>query len=111
MNSPLPVIEQAHRYLGLSWRDIAQAIEADESSLDGWPDDVMPSPAILARLEAVGGLISEMQSTFADEQAARDWLHKPLPAIGHQPPLDLVIQGRAQVLTDMLCAMNSGMSS
>jgi putative toxin-antitoxin system antitoxin component (TIGR02293 family) len=106
----LPGIDQAREYLGLTLKQIAQAVKADESTLHRWRSGVSPSPVFLARLEALDELAKEMRSTFRSREAAREWLQRPVPALEDRRPLDLILAGKAEVLTGMLYALNSGMS-
>lgn len=106
----LPGIEQAQEYLGLTLKQIAQAVHADESTLHRWRSGVVPSPVFMARLEALDELAREMRNTFRGDQEAREWLRRPLPALGDARPIDVVVAGKAEKLTGMLYALNSGMS-
>jgi transcriptional regulator with XRE-family HTH domain len=113
MHAPLgilPGIDQARDYLGLTLKQIAQAVKADESTLHRWRSGVTPSPVFLARLEALDDLVKEMRSTFRDIEVAREWLDRRIPALDDLRPLDLILAGKAEVLTGMLYALNSGMS-
>jgi uncharacterized protein (DUF2384 family) len=113
MHAPLgilPGIDQARDYLGLTLKQIAQAVKADESTLHRWRSGVTPSPVFLARLEALDDLVKEMRSTFRDIEVAREWLDRRIPALDDRRPLDLILAGKAEVLTGMLYALNSGMS-
>lgn len=105
----LPGIANAQT-LGLTLTQIAQAVQADELSLDKWLSGISPGPNYRARLAALDDLVNEMNATFRTREAAREWLHRPLPSRGGQCPLDLILDGKAEVLVGMLYAMNSGMS-
>jgi transcriptional regulator with XRE-family HTH domain len=110
-SSTLPGVAEAKEYLGLSLKQIAQAVQADESTLHRWlSGPVTPSPVFLARLEAVEVLVKEMRRTFREEARARQWLSQSLPALDGKTPIELVLEGRSEVLTGMLYALNSGMS-
>lgn len=106
----LPGIEQAQEYLGLTLKEVARAVHADESTLHRWRSGVMPSPVFLDRLEALDDLAKELRATFQEPGAAREWLSRPLDSIGGRRPLDLILEGRAEKLTGMLYALNSGMT-
>lgn len=108
--STLPGIDQAQAELGLTLKQVAQAVHADESTLHRWRSGVTPSPVFLARLDALDDLVAEMRVTFRDKEAARAWLHRQLPSKG-QTPFELIVEGKAEVLTGMLYALNSGMSA
>lgn len=107
----LPGIFEAKGYLGLSLKQIAQAVQADESTLHRWLSGmVTPSPVFLARLEALEVLGKEMRRTFRDEATPRARLGRSLPALEGKTPISLVLEDRSEVLTGMLYALNSGMS-
>ena len=106
----LPGIERARSTLGLTLKQVAQAVHADESTLHRWRAGTQPTPVFLARLEALDELAREIQATFRDEDAARAWLVRPLPVLRDRRPLDLVLEGRAETSTGMLYALNSGTS-
>ncbi|CAN5686380.1 MAG: DUF2384 domain-containing protein [Gemmatimonadota bacterium] len=106
----LPGIEEAQQLMGLTLKQIAQAVNADESTLHRWRSGVMmPSPVFLARLEALDELAREMRSAFRNEEYARQWLLREIPSLKGRRPIDLILEGRAETLTGMLYALNSGM--
>lgn len=106
----LPGIAEARSYMGLTLKQIARAVHADESTLHRWRSGVMPSPVFLARLEALDELAGEMRSTFRDDRTAHEWLESSIPALDGRRPIDLILEGEAEKLTGMLYALNSGMS-
>lgn len=106
----LPGIESGTQYLGLTLKQVAQAVKADESTLHRWRSGVAPSPVFLSRLEALDELVGEMQQTFRDSEAARRWLTRPVPGLDGQAPLQVILHGGAEKLTGVLLALNTGMS-
>lgn len=106
----LPGIELAQEYLGFTLKEVAQAVRADESTLHRWRSGVTPTPVFLARLEALDDLVKEMRATFAMDAQGRTWLERPIGKLEGRRPLDLILEGRAEVITGMLYALNSGMS-
>lgn len=103
-------IEDAHEYLGLSYQKLAEALRADESTLHRWRSGGEPSPVFAARIEALDELLGEMRETFRDPEAARRWLGRAVPALKNATPAELIAQGRLEILTGVLYALNSGMS-
>jgi uncharacterized protein (DUF2384 family) len=103
-------IESAHEYLGLSYQKIAEAIKADESTLHRWRSGGAPSPVFAARLEALEELLDELKETFRRADA-RDWLETEVPALKGRRPFDLIGEGKLEVLTGLLYALNSGMAT
>ena len=107
----IPAIERAHDFLGLTYRQLATALGADESTLHRWrAGDNEPSPAFVTRLEALDDLVRELERTFRTNDAARDWMNRPSPVLGERRPIDLLIDGRVERLTGTLLALNSGMT-
>lgn len=105
----LPGIESGTGYLGLTLKEVAQAVKADESTLHRWRGGVSPSPVFLSRLEALDELAGEMRKTFRDVEAARDWLKRPVPSLDDRTPRQVILEGGGEKLTGMLLALNTGM--
>jgi len=104
-------IESAHEYLGLSYQKLAEAIKADESTLHRWRSGGEPSPVFAARLEALEEFLMELKETFRRPQDAQHWLETEVPALKGRRPIHLISEGRLEVLTGLLYALNSGMST
>jgi uncharacterized protein (DUF2384 family) len=104
-------IENAHEYLGLSYQKIAEAIKADESTLHRWRGGGEPSPVFAARIEALEEFLDELKETFRRGQDAREWLGTEVQALKGRRPIDLIGEGRLEVLTGLLYALNSGMAT
>ncbi len=108
----LATIEEAHDALGLSYREIAQVLKANESTLHRWRSgEVEPSPVFLDRLEALQEFLTELRRTFKDADAAQRWLSREVPALDSQIPLQLLLEGRIERLTAGLIALNIGMTT
>lgn len=107
----LQVVEEARRVLGLTYKQIAQAIRADESTFHRWRSgESEPSPVFLARLEAMAEFLRELNDTFRRREDAQSWLGASVPALKGKRPLDLLLEGRVETLTGVLYALNSGMT-
>lgn len=108
----LRAIERAHGYLELSYRDIASALRADESTLHRWrAGTTEPSPVFLDRLESLDELLDELERTFRDPAHARDWLQREVPELDDRRPADLLVEGRMERITAVLLALNLGAST
>jgi uncharacterized protein (DUF2384 family) len=104
-------IEEAHDVLGLTYRQVAAALNADESTLHRWRSgDSEPSPVFAGRLEALEDFLRELRRAFRTDARARAWLERTSPAFGSRRPLDLLLEGRVERLVGMLLALNAGMS-
>jgi uncharacterized protein (DUF2384 family) len=108
---PLPGIDAAERVLGLSLKEIARAVHANESTLHRWRAGSLPTPVFLARLETLDELARELNATFRTDEIARAWLHQTVPALRGARPIDLIRQGRAETVTGILLALNLGIST
>lgn len=103
------VIEDAHEQLGLTYRELADAVHAQESTLHRWRrGDVTPTAVFLARLGALGDFLTELQRTFNDPRDVREWLDRPNLALQQRTPRDLVLGGQVDRVTGLLYALNAG---
>lgn len=107
----LRAVEAAHDRLGLTYRQVAQVLRADESTLHRWRGgDTEPSPVFLDRLEALGEFLDEVERTFRSHEAARRWLDRRIPELAERRPRDLLLAGRVERLTGLLLSLNVGMT-
>lgn len=103
------IIEDAHDTLGLTYRELADAIHAQESTVHRWRrGDVAPTAVFLGRLGALGELVSELQVTFDDPADAREWLDRPNAALQQRTPRETVLAGQMERVTGLLFAFNAG---
>jgi transcriptional regulator with XRE-family HTH domain len=106
----LKPIEDAHDLLGLTYKEIAAALSANESTLHRWrAGDAEPTPVYVGRLEALGEFVSELLGTVTRE-GARRWLDTAVPDLGGETPRDLLRCGKIEPLTRILLQLNLGMS-
>ena len=87
------------------------ALRADESTLHRWRSGGDPSPVFSARLEALEEFLAELQETFREPQDAREWLDTEVPALKGRRPIEVIGEGRIEVLTGLLYALNAGMTT
>lgn len=106
----LPGVELARQVLGLDYREIAQAVQADESTLYRWRQGQAPTAIYLSRLERLEELVREIQRTMRPE-AIRDWLDRPVPALEEHTPRSMVLRGRSETVLGFLFALNAGYST
>lgn len=107
----LGYVEDAHDALGLTYRQLAAAIGADESTLHRWRSgESEPRSIFRTRMDA----LHEFQQELLDAvpaRAAREWLRTPVPALSGRRPLDLLEEGRIEPLTRLLMRINLGTST
>jgi transcriptional regulator with XRE-family HTH domain len=107
----LRYVEEAHEALGLTYRQIAAAIGADESTLHRWRSgESEPRSVFRSRMDALHEFQQELLDLVAPG-AARQWLRTPVPALDGRTPLDLLDQGRIEPLMRLLMRMNLGIST
>jgi transcriptional regulator with XRE-family HTH domain len=107
----LRFVEDAHDALGLTYRQLAAAIGADESTLHRWRSgESEPRSVFLSRMDALHEFQREL-SDLVTPQAARAWLRMPIPALDGRRPVDLLEEGRIEPLTRLLMRMNLGTST
>jgi putative toxin-antitoxin system antitoxin component (TIGR02293 family) len=107
----IPGIEDAHDTLGLTYRQIAAALKADESTLHRWrTGGNEPSPVFAARLEALEDLLRESRRAFRTDEAARAWLERSSPTLDGRRPMDLLLEGRVERVVGILLALNTGVT-
>lgn len=110
--SQLHAIDEARDRLGLTLKQIALVLRADESTLQRWRTGVSdPSPVFLNRLESLEEFLAEVRTTFRDVAGTREWLATRAPAFRDQRPLDLLLDGRIERVTAALQAFNTGMTT
>jgi transcriptional regulator with XRE-family HTH domain len=109
--SQLRYVEDAHDALGLTYRQIAAAVGADESTLHRWRSgESAPRSIFLSRMDALREFQQELLDTM-NPDAARAWLHAPLPVLEGRAPLNLLQAGRIEPLTRLLIRLNLGTST
>ncbi len=105
----LPGIEPALRVLGLTYGEIAQAIQADESTLYRWRQGQTPTAIYFSRLERLDDLVREIRRTMRPA-TIRPWLDRPIPALQGATPKQMILQGRSETVLGMLISLNAGFS-
>lgn len=106
--SQLRYVEDAHDVLGLTYRQIAAAMGADESTLHRWrAGDSAPRSIFLSRMDALREFQQELLETMSPV-AARAWLQQPAPALDSRSPAELLDEGRIEPLTRLLIRLNLG---
>jgi uncharacterized protein (DUF2384 family) len=107
----LRYVEAAHDALGLTYRQIAAAIGADESTLHRWRSgESEPRSVFRSRMDALHEFQQELLDAVSP-RAAREWLRTPVPALDGRRPLDLLEEGRIELLTRLLMRINLGTST
>jgi transcriptional regulator with XRE-family HTH domain len=108
--SQLRYVEEAHDALGLTYRQLAAAIGADESTLHRWRSgESEPRSIFLSRMDALHEFQQELLDVVAPGKA-REWLRTSVPVLEGRRPVDLLEEARIETLTRLLMRMNTGQS-
>ena len=108
--SQLRYVEDAHDVLGLTYRHIAAALGADESTLHRWrAGETEPRAVFLRRMDALREMQQELLDALSPD-AARAWMWRAAPALDGRTPADLLLEGRIEPLTRLLMRINLGHS-
>lgn len=107
-----PALDQLEYDLGLSSRELAQALGVDRRTLERWASgDTFPRHAARDRLLALVALHARLASLFETAEDVRRWLHRPLPFLGRMAPIDAVKVGRIESVDAALEAIDEGFAS
>lgn len=107
-----PAIRRLEDDLGLSARDLAQALGVDRRTLERWAaGDTYPRARAKDRLLHLAALHTRLTETFETSDAARAWLHRRMPYLGDMAPADAIKVGRFESVEAALEAIDSGFAT
>jgi putative toxin-antitoxin system antitoxin component (TIGR02293 family) len=105
-------LRQLQYDLGLDERGLAMALGVDKRTLSRWiSGDNYPQRDARKRLQQLVELHYALLLMWSSMDAARTWLHRPSPYLGHTEPIELVRAGRYDRVEAALEAINSGFAS
>ncbi len=105
-------IRRLQQDFGLDDRGLASALGVDRRTLTRWAAaETYPQKEAWARLQKIVALHKVLMMMWTTPHAARAWLHRPSPFLGHTEPIELVQRGRFDRVEAALEAINSGFSS
>lgn len=106
----LETIERAHERLGLTYQELAQVLDADESSLHRWRRrESQPSPVFARQLRVLGRCLEQLSRAFDSWEAARSWLTSCPERLDGERPADLLLDGQADRVIVELHLMNASL--
>src|ERR1700735_27756 len=91
----LVALERLHEKFHFRYDELAQALNTNETTLHRWRKGTggEPTPVYLKRLEALEVFLEELDALFADEDAARAWMDRPLVVLKGQTPRAMTVAG------------------
>lgn len=107
--TPARAVEQLLEDLGLSRREMAEALDATPRTLERWRSGgTYPQVETRRRLAALLALDDRLKDTFAEREAVRAWITTPSRYLGGLTPAEAVRVGRVDRVEAALEALDSG---
>jgi len=108
----LAALERLHEDFKFRYDELAQALNTNETTLHRWRKGTggEPTPVYLKRLEALETFLEELDALFAEGDAARDWMDRPLVVLKGQTPRAMILNGHVDRVTGILYALNAGVA-
>jgi CheY-like chemotaxis protein len=69
------------------------------------------SAALQARLIPIARTITILSDLFGSKENVRTWMNSPHPDLGNETPIHLILEGKAQIVADLLEAALAGQPS
>jgi transcriptional regulator with XRE-family HTH domain len=105
-------IKQLREDLGITSRDLAQALGVDQRTVTRWSTgDAFPRHGAKERLETLAALDERLAETFVSWEAARAWLRTPTRYLSDMAPIEAVRAGRSDRVMALIEAIDSGFAS
>ena len=108
----LAAVERLHEEFKFRYDELARGLNTSETTLHRWRRGTggEPTPVYHKRLEAYETFLEELDALYAQHDAARAWLDKPLGALKGQSPRAMILAGHVDRVTGILYALNAGAS-
>jgi uncharacterized protein (DUF2384 family) len=108
----LAAAERLHEDFGFRYDELAQALSTNDTTLHRWRAGTGGEPTTVyrKRLEALDTFLEELDDLFAEHEAARAWLDRPLTVLKGQTPRAVILAGHVDRVTGILYALNAGVS-
>lgn len=99
----------ARSALGLTNAEIGTALGASERTVIRWAQQANPPRREHRdRIEKLNELRHVLSSVFKEDDAAREWLHEPVPALRGRTPFSLIVRGQMDDVIGLLAGFESG---
>ena len=101
-------LERAHEQLGITYKNLADIIGADESTVHRWRrGSFSPSPVFRRQLDMLDDCVQRAGSVFDSWRRARAWVHTENEAFGDDRPLDVLRRGGFQQVMSELATVDN----
>ena len=97
--------------LGLTYRELGELAGATTRTAQRWGDAgnlTVPSGNHRVLLQQLRNLRRLLGSTFSDDEAALEWLHREVPLLDDHRPIDLVRRGELAPVIAVLAGAHAG---
>lgn len=103
----LNTLEHAHVSLRLTYREIAQVIGADESSVHRWRrGESVPSLVFVRQIRQLGRCLDQLEGLFASWEEARSWMKSHSEQLSGERPIDVLQEGEVDRVIGALYLMS-----
>jgi hypothetical protein len=102
-------IAWAHDHVGLSYAEVAQALDTDERTIRRWVHhESVPRVMSQDRLEQLREIRYLLDSCFRTPELGIAWLHHSVPALRGRTPVSRLRAGDFDAVLGVLATMESG---
>jgi CheY-like chemotaxis protein len=91
-------------YSGIALSDLAQAIGKGYKAVFKSPSSAPLQPL----LKPIQSMLVALRRVYPDRKSVRAWLNTPHPSLRGKQPIELVLEGKAEVIADLLNATLAG---
>lgn len=98
-------------YLGLKYSELGSLAGATTRTAQRWGDArdlTVPSGEHRAKLEQLRELKRLLATTFPNKSVALEWVHREVPLLQGQRPIDLIRQGQLRPIIEVLAGAHAG---
>lgn len=109
--STAELVDWTRTFLGLKYSDLGSIAGAATRTAQRWGDRrdlTVPSGEHRAKFEQLRELKRLLATTFPNESAALEWLHREVPLLQRRRPIDLIRQGRLRPIIEVLAGAHAG---
>jgi len=102
-------IAWARDELALVYREIGQAVDADERTVRRWVGkEISPKGRHREKIEELRELRHLLAAVFESPEEAEKWLHTSVRAFRGRTPLSVIREGQVQEVIGVLATIESG---